>query len=370
MRLGMFMMPVHPPERQFWSTLEEDTEKSLLADKLGYDELWLGEHFSASSEPIPSPLMFFANLLPQTKNLTFGTAVINIPNHHPAIVAAECAQFDQMSKGRFLMGIGPGGLISDFELFKLNDHPARYRMVDEAMDMIEKIWSQNPPYEIKGEFWDITIKDGINDNLGVGTMPKPYQKPRPPVFTSLASPNSASAKSAAKKGWGIISANIIAEYSVASHWTKYLEGCQEAGIKPNGDLWRVARNIMVAPSDAEARERVFSPEASNTYFYTYMREVLNSVGLLIILKPKPDMSDAEATVEAITEECVIYGSPKTVLDKLIAFRDKVGPFGGLLQTGIDWAGKNADWERESMRLLAQDVMPKFRQHIGSKQAAE
>ena len=63
MRLGMFMMPVHPPDRSFWSTLEEDTEKSLLADRLGFDELWLGEHFSATTEPIPSPLMFFAGLV-------------------------------------------------------------------------------------------------------------------------------------------------------------------------------------------------------------------------------------------------------------------------------------------------------------------
>jgi len=97
--------------------------------------------------------------------------------------------------------------------------------------------------------------------------------------------------------------------------------------------------------------------------------VLSSVGLLVILKPRPDMPDAEATVEAITAECVIQGSPKTMLDKLVAFREQVGPFGGLLMTGLDWAGKNQDWERESMRLLAQEVMPKFRQHTLA-QAAE
>ena len=162
MRLGMFMMPVHPPDRAMWSTLEEDADKSLLAEQLGYDELWLGEHFSASTEPFPSPMMFFANLLARTKHIHFGTAVINIPNHHPAIVAAECAQFDHMSKGRFLMGVGPGGLVSDFELFKNPDHNARNRMVVEAVDMIEKIWSQDPPYDLKGEFWNISIKDGID----------------------------------------------------------------------------------------------------------------------------------------------------------------------------------------------------------------
>ena len=70
MRLGMFMMPVHPPARSFTDTLAEDEAKALYADQLGFDELWLGEHFSASSEPIPSPLMFMASLLPRTKNLT------------------------------------------------------------------------------------------------------------------------------------------------------------------------------------------------------------------------------------------------------------------------------------------------------------
>ena len=369
MRLGMFMMPVHPPDRSFWSTLEEDTEKSLLADRLGFDEIWLGEHFSASTEPIPSPLMFFSNLVHRTKNVRFGTAVINLPNHHPAIVAAEAAQFDHMSKGRFMLGIGPGGLISDFELFKKSDPGARNRMVVEAVDMIERIWSQDPPYDLKGEFWDISIKEGINAKLGVGFMPKPYQKPGPPIFISLASPHSSSAKTAAQKGWGMISANIIPTYSVQSHWAVYSDACRAAGIVPSGENWRVARNMMVSSSDSEAEDRVFGASGANNYFYNYMREVLNSVGLLVILKPEPDMPDAEATVAAITAECVIHGSPKTVLDKLVAFRDRVGPFGGLLMTGLDWAGKNQDWESESMRLLSQEVMPKFRQHT-MVQAAE
>jgi hypothetical protein len=97
--------------------------------------------------------------------------------------------------------------------------------------------------------------------------------------------------------------------------------------------------------------------------------VLGRVGLLAVMKPDPDMPDEAATVDVITEACTIYGSPKTFLDKLIAFRDAAGPFGTLLMTGLDWRGPNRDWERESMRLLAQEVMPKFRQHTLA-QAAE
>jgi len=363
MRLGMFMMPVHPPGRPMWSGFEEDCEKSILADQLGFAEVWMGEHFTATTEPYPSPMMFFSALLSRTKTITFGTAVICIPNHHPAIVAAEAAQFDNMCKGRFMMGVGPGGLISDFELFKAPDVHGRNRMVVEATNMIQKIWTQDPPYDLKGEFWNIQITDAIMPELGVGFMPKPYQKPHPPICISLASPNSSSAKTAAEQGWGMLSANIIPTYSVATHWDIYNKACAALGKKPSGDNWRVSRNVLVAPSDAEAEERVFGPDGSNRYFFTYIRDVLTRVGILFILKPTPEMPDEEATPDVILKECVIYGSPKTVLDKLVAFRERVGPFGTLLMTGMDWGGANGAWEREGMTLLAHEVMPKFRQHV-------
>jgi alkanesulfonate monooxygenase SsuD/methylene tetrahydromethanopterin reductase-like flavin-dependent oxidoreductase (luciferase family) len=156
---------------------------------------------------------------------------------------------------------------------------------------------------------------------------------------------------------------------VASHWATYSKACAERGLPANGDNWRVARNVMVAPSDQEAQDRVYGPHGSNRYFFTYIRDVLHRVGILPILKPRPEMSDDEATPEAILQECVIYGSPRTVLDNLVAFRERVGPFGTLLMTGIDWGGANEAWEREAMRLLAHEVMPKFKQHVMA-QAAE
>src|SRR5260370_17954490 len=83
MRLGLCMMPLHPPTRTRGAFLAETTEKALLAERLGFDEVWLGEHFSATSEPIPSPLMVMASLVPQTKPITFATAGIHLPNPHP-----------------------------------------------------------------------------------------------------------------------------------------------------------------------------------------------------------------------------------------------------------------------------------------------
>ena len=362
MRLGIFMMPVHPPGRSFTDTLAEDTEKALFADRLGFSELWLGEHFSATSEPIPSPLMFMANLMWRTK-LRFGTGVICIPNHDPIVVAAEAAQFDHMSRGRLMLGVGPGGLLCDFELFKNYDPAARNRKVVEAIDIMQRIWSQDPPYDINGEFWSVQLKNAIVPEMGLGYMPKPFQKGGPPISISVASPNSSTARTAAMKGWGILTANIAPTYVVGTHWAAFSEACRKLGKTPSGEYWRVSRNIMVAPSDAEAEERVFGKRGSTLYFFTYIRRALSSGGLLSMLKIRPDMAEDQVTVEAVTKDCVLYGSPASVLDKLVAFREKVGPFGTLLMTGLDWDGPNEAWERQSMQLLADKVMPKFRQHI-------
>ncbi len=161
MRLGLFMMPVHPPHRPMHENLAEDIEKSLLADRLGFDEMFLGEHYSASTEPYPSPLMFMASLIARTTKIAFGTGVMSLPNRHPAIIAGEAAQFDQMSRGRFILGIGTGSLLSDFELLGNSDPTQRNRMLIESIDTIEKIWSQDPPYDIKGEFWTTHIENSL-----------------------------------------------------------------------------------------------------------------------------------------------------------------------------------------------------------------
>jgi alkanesulfonate monooxygenase SsuD/methylene tetrahydromethanopterin reductase-like flavin-dependent oxidoreductase (luciferase family) len=369
MRLGLFMMPVHPPGKALHERLAENTTKSLLADRLGFDELWMGEHFSATTEPIPSPFMFLAGLVPQTKNLAFGTAVINLPNHHPAIVAAEAAQFDHMSGGRFLFGIGTGGLAPDFELFDVGDAPTRQRKFLESIDLIQKIWAQEPPYDLKGEFWNIRIQNSVVPELGFAHMPKPYQQPHPPISISIGSPDSSSARLAGSRGWGIISGNTAPGYSIGSQWKAYGEACREAGRTPRSENWRVARNIVVAPSDAEAADRVFSDKSANRHFYNYMRIAIARANRLFIIKPRPEMTDDQCTADVLLQENVIHGSAKTVLDKLVAFREQVGPFGTLLKTGVDWGGPNEAWEREGMKLLAHNVMPKFRQHA-TAQAAE
>lgn len=357
MRLGMFMMPLHPPGPPMHEHVEQDTTKALLADELGFDELWIGEHFSAISEPYPSPLMFMANLLPQTQNITFATGVINLPNRHPAVVAGEIAQFDHMSKGRLIFGAGTGSLGSDYELFQVTDAAARTRMLFESLSMIKQIWSQDPPYAIEGEFWKANIQKAISAELGLGYLPKPYQKPHPQICIPAATPGSDNVRRAGAEGWGAVSSGLMSAAGLTSHWEKFRQGCDEAGREALGANWRIGRNIFVAPTDEEARRRIMHPSSAYQHYLGYMRTVLGNIGKLVALKPTPDTPDDALTVNSIIEAKVIFGSPRTVADKLLALREKAGPFGTVLVTGVDWTGPNEEWERESLSLLAREVMP-------------
>jgi alkanesulfonate monooxygenase SsuD/methylene tetrahydromethanopterin reductase-like flavin-dependent oxidoreductase (luciferase family) len=341
--------------------LAEDTEKALLIEKLGFDELFIGEHYSAGTEPYPSPLMLAASLLTRTERLIFGTGVINAPLHHPAMIAAEAAQFDHLSKGRFILGIGSGATPTDIEMMNVSpDSRERGKMLVESIEMIERIWASDPPYDLGGTYWSTRIKDTINPALNFGWLPKPYQQPRPPIAIPSSTPDSASVKVAGRKGWSVISSALLSTADLAKHWSTYRQGCAEAGRAADGADWRVCRTVHVAATDQEARAHVYSAESGYRHFYGHMHKVYSQIGRLGVFKPRPDMRDDEVTVDTMIEQATIFGSPRTVLAELMALRGTAGPFGTLLLSAIDWSGPNAAWERESLSRLAQEVMPAFR----------
>lgn len=357
MRLGMFMMPLHPPHRPAFETYAEDLEKVVAADRLGFDEVWVGEHFSATTESVVNAMMFLAAAIPVTKTIKLGTGVVNLPNHNPIIVAAEAAQFDHLAKGRFLFGIGPGGLVSDFELFNVQDPTEREHRMLEAYDVIRYIWDHNPPYDYEGRFYKVKITENIIPEMGIGYMGKPYQKGGPEVGLSVMSPFSGSAKRAAIKNWSPISANFVPQYIVASHWQKYREGCAEAGIDAQGKRWRVSRNIVIADSEAEAEDLALDPKGSIYFYFEYVWRALVGAKFTIAMKPDPNVPDGDVTVEDIIRSLVLHGTRETVLEKLRTFRAAVGPFETLLLATMDGEGENGVRELKTMRELKEFVLP-------------
>jgi len=83
------MMPLHPPGKNITQTLEEDREAVILADRLGFSEAYVGEHVTDAAETVTSSMIFLASLITETKNIMLGTGTINVPNSHPAAIAAQ-----------------------------------------------------------------------------------------------------------------------------------------------------------------------------------------------------------------------------------------------------------------------------------------
>jgi len=361
-------MPYHHQDRDYTTVLQEDREAVVLADQLGFREVWVGEHFTARPEGITSPLIFLATLMEQAKRINFGSAVLCLPHFHPAMIAAYVAMFDHLCRGRFLFGIGTGATPSDLELFKLEDPDARPAMMVEAIDTILKLWSSEPPYDLKPKYWpEISIREALWPERGMGYIPKPYQKPHPPIAISVRSEGSGSARMAGERGWIIISANNIHARFLKSHWTAYQEGCARIGRRPNPANWRVARSVLVTPTDAEAESYMSDAGGMMAYYCGFFLDVGRMRNITYLLKGDPNQSDASLNEVGIAKDLAIYGSPKTVLDKLVALRDAIGPFGTLVAIGHDWDRK-AMWQG-SMRLLVEEVMPRLRQHAAATRAA-
>src|SRR5438045_7255227 len=118
MKLGFFTMPMHPLDKDWRLSLQEDREAFLLADELGFTEAYVGEHTTDKAENITSCIAFIAWIAAATRRIKLGTGTINMPNTHPAALAASVAMLDHMLDGRLIFGISPGGLLSDAELLE------------------------------------------------------------------------------------------------------------------------------------------------------------------------------------------------------------------------------------------------------------
>jgi len=355
MNLGFFTMPIHPVEKDWRLSLREDREAFLLADELGFIEGYVGEHVTDRSENITSCVAFLAWIAAATKRIKLGTGTVNMPNTHPATVAASIAMLDHMLEGRLIFGISPGGLLSDAELFG-NLDADRNAMFLEAINQVLKIWESEPPYNIQGRFWNISTEKTLMKEIGQGIIGRPLQKPHPPIVVTAVAPFSKGVTEAAARGWDPISANFLMPGWVKSHWAKYVEGCERAGRAADCTNWRVAKTVFVAKDAATAKAYVSDPDGPYIYYYHSLFTKLKKNGRIELFKTRRDQPDDEVTLESICDRLIIWGTPESVADQIMAFREEVGDFGTLLYAGKDW--KDRELGRQSMILMAEKVMPR------------
>ncbi|GAB5445316.1 LLM class flavin-dependent oxidoreductase [Gymnodinialimonas sp.] len=366
MKLSFFTMPIHPLDKPFAKSLAEDREAFLLADKLGFSEAYCGEHTTDQAEIITSCVAFLASLAYETTNIRLGTGTVNLPNSHPARVAAEVAMLDHMLEGRFNFGISPGGLMSDAEVFGNLDRD-RNAMFLECINMVLDIWAGEAPYNLKGNFWEVSTERTMMPEIGQGDIIKPYQAPHPPIVGTAVAPFSKGVSAMAARGWQPISANFLLPRGVATHWPKYVEGCEAGGFTPDYNDWRVAKNICVAEDTATARAYARDPGSPYVLYYSQLLTKLKKGGRANLFKEDQSMSDDEVTLDYVLDRLVIHGDPASVTDQILALREETGPFKHLVYAGHDWT--DYDLGRNSMILMGEKVLPMLQDATKSERAA-
>ncbi len=340
MKFGVFMAPFHRVGENPTLALERDLELLQWLDTLGFDEAYIGEHHSAGWETIASPEMFMATAAERTRHIRLGTGVTSLPYHHPFMVANRMVLLDHLTRGRVILGCGPGALASD--ALMLGIKPERQRaMMEESLDAIMRLMTSSEPYTVKTDWFE------MNDAV---LQLRPYQDPIVPVaVASVESP--AGVTLAGKHGASILSLSVprdtIRKTSLAELWSIAEETAAEHGKEMHREDWGIVMGMHLADSKEQAFEDI--REGSGNIVTEYFGETLGN--------PVPDVPRDKIVDYMVDHNQWIVGTPDDCIAGIERLQEITGGFGKFMIRVEDWAPR--DKIHRSYELLARYVMPHF-----------
>ena len=210
--------------------------------------------------------------------------------------------------------------------------------------MVLDIWTSDAPYDLHGEFFNVTTAKTMIPEIGQGTILKPYQKPHPPIVVTAVAPHSKGVTEAAKRGWTPISANFLLPEWVASHWPRYVEGCDRVGARRrSGGL---ARRQIASSSPTTRPPRSATAIGPKGPYHFYFKQLIASWSAPAGAEPvqaRPERARRRHHGRRVTRKLVIAGTVDSVVEQILAFRDEIGDFGTLLMPAT------TGWTRRSAR---------------------
>jgi luciferase family oxidoreductase group 1 len=303
-----------------------------IMDQTGYDAVWLAEHHFSTYSVCPSVHVVGAHLAARTRRLRIGTAVSLAAFYHPLRLAEEVALLDVLSGGRVDWGAGRGFDRTEFENFGVTqeESAARFR---EAVEIVLAAW-KNERIDFDGRFHHFH---------GVEVLPKPLQKPHPPMWVAASSESAI--EWAAQQGYSILMDPHAAHVEIGRKRALYRKLLVQNGHSPEGREIPTARLLAVASSEDEARE--VAKRGAQWIVGSYMGDAhavifdpKNLTGLNAIPQP------AERSVQG----SVIHGTPEAVTEQIQKLQEEIG---------LDYL-MCAPLSHESFVLFTEKVLPKLR----------
>lgn len=341
MSFGVFLAPFHEPGENPTVALERDLELVQHVDRLGFDEVWVGEHHSTGWETIASPELFLAVAAERTRHIRLGTGVVSLPYHHPLMTADRIVLLDHLTRGRINFGVGPGGHLTDALMLGIAPDQLRPIMA-EQLDVIMRLFRDASPLTVAGTGYE------LNDAV---LQLRPYQRPHPPVFvTSMESP--AGMTLAGRHGCGVLSLTVAKGPSgpvdLSAHWAIAEESAERHGTTVSRRDWRLSIPIHIADTRREALDG--AREGAAAYLLDYAEAVTG--------RPRPVPGPRDLIIDQMVEAgSWIVGTPDDAIVAIDRLIERSGGFGGLLVWANEWASREAGLR--SYELLARHVMPRY-----------
>ena len=329
MKLGVLQFFSWPGRRTALPTVfDRALERIEIMDRTGYDAVWLAEHHFSDFSVCPSVHMMGTLAAARTKRLRIGTAVSLAPFYHPLRLAEEVALLDMLSGGRVNWGAGRGFARVEFEAFGVppEESASRFR---ETVEIVLKAWTEEN-LSFAGQHYTIEA---------VEVLPKPLQKPHPPVW--VAATSEPAIEWAAGRGFSILMDPHAGHHEIGRKRRLYADGLKAAGHPVAGRDLPVARLVALGDSaaQAEAVARNGAQWIVDSYFGLQHRPV--RLGEYI-----PDVADP---VQRYLDEVIIHGTPDAVVDQILRLREEIG-LDYLLAAPLSW---------ESFLLLTDKVLPRL-----------
>lgn len=364
MKLGLFLMPATLPGRSLADALDWNLEVIRTADRLGYAEAWIGQHFTTPWEPIVAPQQVIAHALAQTSRIALGTGVEVLYTSHPVRLALELAQLDHLARGRLLFGFGAGGTPTDFQLYGVDPRADEHQaMMREALAIVLDCWKPGGPDAFEGRYWKVQ-KPRYDDRYHWHVSP--YAPAEPRIAFAGFMPQSGSMRLAGEHGYIPLSFHVAPEH-VGVHWESVEAGAEKTGRTPDRAIWRNARDVYVADTAAEARRGALEG-CMGAFWDRHFVKIAEKLRIVdLFRRGAPDgPTDAAAMIDGGTW---FVGTPDQVVEQIVEQYRLTGGFGTLLQLGYDYSdpARRAGWFR-SMELLATEVLPRVNARLGGTAA--
>ena len=353
MRFGTYFFLQAPPGRTDVDILREEVDQMVLSEDLGFDSIWLTEHHYADYGLSAAPTALLATVAARTQRIRLGTAVYVIPFHHPLRLAEETATLDILSGGRLTVGLGRGNRPMEFYGHGVPQQQSRERM-EEGVDVLLQAWTQDR-VNYAGTYWQIH---------NVPVYPKPLQQPHPPLAFAVTSPETIAWT--ASRGYGMLSSGLGTPLpQTVRNRDAYVQGLRANGFNQSqiDDLlarWVITKHVYVAATDAEAQAEAHAPEM--WYRDAFIRS-LSAESLQGLHQSVYDGANAmlarlrSQTWEDLLQSALVIGSPETVAAR-IADLERAGA--GEVVCWMNFGSLAPEKVRRSMRLFAEEVMPRFR----------